>query len=97
MWARRAMSSVCFLSVAASLAGCAVGNTATSVAPAAAPAASPAPSPEEAKPAPQRLTSTEINEACWMDPAINKVPDLDKRMKLVDKCVDQKIKAQGGL
>ena len=97
MWARRAMSSVCFLSVAAALAGCAVGNTATSVAPAAIPAASPAPAAQEAKPAAQRLTSTEINEACWMDPAINKVPDLDRRMKLVDKCVDQKIKAQGGL
>ncbi|HUI97386.1 MAG TPA: hypothetical protein VLX44_16640 [Xanthobacteraceae bacterium] len=62
---------------------------------AAAPAAQPAkPAPP---PPPQKLTATEINEACWMDSAINKVPDLDKRLKLVDKCVDQKTKAQGGL
>lgn len=97
MWARRAIVSVGFLSLAAALAGCAVGNTATSVAPAAAPATPPAAAVEEAKPAPQHLTSTEINEQCWMDPAINKIPDLDRRMKLVDKCVDRKIKAQGGL
>ena len=97
MWVSKAVSRLCFLSLAAALAGCAVGNTATSVAPAAAPATPPTPAAEEAKPAPQRLTSTEINEACWMDPAINKIPDLDRRMKLVDKCVDQKIKAQGGL
>jgi hypothetical protein len=32
-----------------------------------------------------------------MDPAINKIRDLDQRLKLVDKCVDQKTKAQGGL
>ena len=72
---------------------------ATAAAPAAAVAAAPAPQP--AKPAPPppppKLTATEINEACWMDAAINKVPDLDKRLKLVDKCVDQKTKAQGGL
>jgi hypothetical protein len=94
MWVPKTVSRLCFLSLAAALAGCAVGNTATSVAPAAAP---PAAAAEQANPAPQRLTSTEINEQCWMDPAINKIPDLDKRMKLVDKCVDQKIKAQGGL
>jgi hypothetical protein len=71
---------------------------------ASAPAAAPGPAAQPAKPAkpeppppPQKLTATEINEACWMDPAINKVPDLDKRLKLVDKCVDQKAKAQGGL
>jgi 3-oxoacyl-ACP reductase-like protein len=64
-------------------------------------AATPAPAAQPAKPPPppppQKLTATEINEACWMDAAINKVPDLDKRLKLVDKCVDQKTKAQGGL
>ena len=62
--------------------------------PAAARAAKPPPPPPPAPP--EKLTATEINEKCWMDPAINKVPDLDKRLKLVDKCVDQKTKAQGG-
>jgi len=59
-------------------------------------AAAPAGAPEKPEP-PPKLTATEINEKCWMDPAINKIPDLDKRLKLVDKCVDQKTKAQGGL
>jgi hypothetical protein len=67
-------------------------------APAAARAAKPPPPPPPAPPpAPEKLTVTEINQACWMDPAINKVPDLDKRLKLVDKCVAEKTKAQGGL
>jgi len=71
--------------------------TAAAPAPAAAPAAAAQPAKPAPPPPPQKLTATEINEACWMDPAINKVPDLDKRLKLVDKCVDQKTKAQGGL
>ncbi len=96
---RRLPARLCALALVATLAGCAAGNTASSIAatsspPPAAPAAAAA---QETKPAPQRLSSTEINEQCWMDPAINKVPDLDKRAKLVDKCVEQKIKAQGGL
>ncbi len=65
-------------------------------APAAAAPAAPAPKPAKPPP-PEKLTATEINEKCWMDPEINKVRDLDKRLKLVDKCVDQKTKAQGGL
>ncbi len=102
---RELAARACVVAMVASLAGCAEGNTATNLSPAAAPpapaAASPAtpaaPPTKPAAPTPQRLSATEINEQCWMDPAINKVPDLDKRLKLVDKCVDQKTKAQGGL
>ena len=90
------------------LAACAGGISAPNLAPSAAaeptPAAPAAAAPAAAQPAkpappppPQKLTATEINEKCWMDPAINKVADLDKRLKLVDKCVDEKTKAQGGL
>ena len=39
-------------------------------------------------------TPAQVNEECWMDPNINKVRDLDQRLKLVDKCVDQKMKGQ---
>ncbi len=70
---------------------------ATAATAAAAPA-TPAPAPQPAKPPPpEKLTSTEINEKCWMDSEINKVRDLDKRAKLVDKCIEQRTKAQGGL
>ena len=68
---------------------------APAVAPATA-AAAPAPADKPAKAAPEHLTRTQINEQCWLTPEINKIPDLDKRMKLVDKCVEQKTKAQGG-
>ena len=92
------------------LAACAGGPSITNLAPGASaeptaasatPATAAGAPAQPAKPAPPppaaKLTATEINEKCWMDPAINKVPDLDKRLKLVDKCVDEKTKAQGGL
>jgi len=67
--------------------------------------AAPAPStPAPAQPAPaatadapaQHLTSTEINEKCWMRTEKFKADSLDKRMKLVDKCVEEMTRAQGG-
>ena len=100
----------CVLGLLAALGGCAEGTSttslipnaiATAVAPAEAPApaapaaAAPAPAEKPAK-APERLTRAQINEQCWLAPEINKVRDLDQRMKLVDKCVDQKTKTQGG-
>jgi hypothetical protein len=92
------------------LGGCAEGTSATSLIPSAtatavAPAEAPAPAaPAAAAPtaadkpakAPEHLTRAQINEQCWLAPEINKIRDLDQRMKLVDKCVDQKSKAQGG-
>jgi hypothetical protein len=107
---RNVLGSACALGLLAALGGCADGTattgllptaTATAVAPVAAPeapapvAAAPAPADKPAK-APEHLTRAQINEQCWLAPEINKIRDLDQRMKLVDKCVDQKTKAQGG-
>ena len=79
------------------LAACAAGDPATTLGPsAAATAAAPGAPPAKPEP-PKKLTATEINAECWMDPAINNVRDLDHRLKLVEKCIDQKTKAQGGL
>jgi hypothetical protein len=98
MAARKIISFLCLVGLLSSLAACAGGSTsATSTTATAAPAAAPAPAAEPAKPAPKRLTAREINEACWLSPEINKVPDLDKRAKLVDKCVDARTKAQQGM
>jgi uncharacterized iron-regulated membrane protein len=84
----------------------ATSATATAAAPAAAPeapapvAAAPAPATTTAaapKAAPRALTPTEINEQCWMNTEVNKVKDLDKKAKLVDNCVAEKMKAQQGM
>jgi len=86
----------------AALTGCAAGNATSSLAaPAAAstPSASapPATASAAAAPAtPQHLTDTQINEKCWMSTEKFKASDIDKRMKLVDKCVDDMKRAQGG-
>ena len=91
----------------ATLAACAGGNSASSLAtPASATAVAPeAPAPAAAAPAattaaapkaaPSPLTPTEINEQCWMSTEANKIKDLDKKAKYVDKCVAEKTKAQG--
>ena len=94
---RKIVPALCLAGLLAALAACAAGTStdslatptaATAVAPAAAPAAAP-------KPAPRQLTATEINEKCWMSTETNKVADLDKRAKVVEKCVAEKTKAQG--
>ncbi len=84
-----------------------VATSASAPAPAAAPVAAAAPAvaptappatPATAaapKPAPQILTPTEINEQCWMSSEVNKMKDLDAKAKYVDKCVAEKMKAQG--
>ena len=70
-------------------------------APAAAPAAATAPAATTTaaaaapKAAPQILSPTEINEQCWMTSEVNKMKDLDAKAKYVDKCVAEKMKAQG--
>ena len=93
----------------ATLAACAGGNSASSLAtPASATAVAPAAAPEAPaaaapaattaaapKAAPSPLTPTEINEQCWMSTEANKIKDLDKKAKYVDKCVAEKTKAQG--
>lgn len=87
---RRIAPALLLLGALLTLAACAGGTAATSPTPAAAPVA------EAPKPA-QRLSSTEINEQCWMKTETNRVADLDKRMKLVEKCIDEKTKAQQGM
>jgi hypothetical protein len=93
--------------VLATLAGCAAGDIAGGVAtptsaaaagPAVAAPATAAPAATMAaapKPAPQVLSPTEINEQCWMSNEVNKLKDLDAKAKLVDKCVAERMKAQG--
>ena len=96
----------------AALGACAAGNansnlttsattsTNTAAAPAApAQTAAAAPAqPAAAAPAEPRqpLTATEINEKCWMRTEKFKAGDIDKRIKLVDKCVAEMTKAQEG-
>jgi len=70
------------LGMLTALSGCAADSTATPLAPAPA-----------AEPAPQRLTATQINEQCWMENEANK-GDIDRRMKIVNKCIDAKTKEQ---
>jgi hypothetical protein len=96
---------VAALGLAGLLAGCAAGDiaggistpaSATAAAPAVAPATAPATTTAAAPKAASRVLSpTEINEECWMSNEVNKVKDLDARAKLVDKCVAEKMKAQG--
>ena len=63
-------------------------GTAAAAAPATTTAAAP-------KAAPKVLSPTEINEQCWMSSEVNKMKDLDAKAKYVDKCVAEKMKAQG--
>ena len=88
-------AGLCALGVLALLAGCAGDSATTSLAPnaSAAPVAAAAPAAQPSKP--QRLTATQINEKCWMSAEANKVADLDKRMRVVDKCIAEKTKEQG--
>ena len=80
-----------------SLAGPATASAATAPATAAPAPAAPAPAaPATADAAPQHLTKTEINEKCWMRTEKFKADNLDKRMKMVDQCVDEMTRAQGG-
>jgi hypothetical protein len=103
MAASKLLTYACLAGLLTTLSACADGTSGTNLAasaaaPAAAAEAAPAaPAPAAPKPAPQRLTSTEINERCWMSTEVNKITDLDKKAKLVDKCVADKMKAQQGM
>jgi hypothetical protein len=89
----------------ATLAGCAGGDlasgmstpaSATAAAPAAAPAAPTTATTAAAPQAPPHVLSpTEINEQCWMSNEVNRMKDLDAKAKYVDKCVAERMKAQG--
>jgi hypothetical protein len=109
---RNTIRAVALAALLATLGACAAGNAnsnlTTSAAPATSAAAAPAApaqtaaaapaQPPAAKPAepPQHLTATEINEKCWMRTEKFKADDIDKRIKLVDRCVAEMTKAQEG-
>jgi hypothetical protein len=98
---RKTLSALCAVALLTTLGACAAENAtggpaASAVAPAAATAA-PAATMAAAAPkaAPHVLTPTEINEQCWMSGEVNKMKDLDAKAKYVDKCVAERMKAQG--
>jgi hypothetical protein len=94
---RKLATALGLVGMLAALTACAAGNARSSLAAPASASASSAPSAAPAAAAPpQHLTSTEINERCWMGTEKYKADDIDKRMKLVDKCVDEMKRAQGG-
>lgn len=71
--------------------------TAAPASPAAPGRAAPAGRSAQGAPAPdtQSLTPEQINAECWMSIENNKkVRDLDQRLKLVDKCVEERSKAK---
>ena len=81
----------------AALTACAAGSATSNLAAPATASSPAAPSATASAAAPAKhLTETEINERCWMGTEKYKAGDIDKRMKLVDKCVDDMKRAQGG-
>src|ERR1700722_15731364 len=101
--AARVAAGLGVAALVAALAACAGGHATSSPAtpppPPATPTTSAPPPPPPAPPAPlpQPLTKTEINEKWWMRPEPFHADNLDKRMKLVDKCIDEMTRAQGGV
>ncbi|HLH92695.1 MAG TPA: hypothetical protein VKX28_30075 [Xanthobacteraceae bacterium] len=106
--ASRVATGLALVALLAALGACAGGNATSSLAGPATASASTAPAtatPAPAAPAPaatadappQHLTKTEINEKCWMRTEKFKADNLDKRMKMVDQCVDEMTRAQGGV
>jgi hypothetical protein len=109
---RQTATSIALAALLVALTACASGNAnsglatsdAVSAAPASAPPATASATAEPAPAAPtapavpaQHLTATQINEKCWMRTEAQKAGDIDKRMKLVDKCVEEMKRAQGGV
>ena len=96
---RQIATVLTFTGLLAALTACAAGSATSNLsAPATASSpAAPSATASAAAPAPAKhLTETEINERCWMSTEKYKAGDIDKRMKLVDKCVDDMKRAQGG-
>ena len=86
----RRLAALC---LAAMLAGCAQGNTSADLAPAA-----PQPAVQTAPPAaPPKtaLTPEEAKAQCWMKfESDKKVKNIDQRLTLVEKCVDDTLRGQ---
>jgi uncharacterized lipoprotein YajG len=79
------------LLTAAMLAGCAQGNSSADLAPAA-----PHPAAQAAAPPPKAaLTPGEAKAQCWMKyEGDKKVKNIDQRLTLVEKCVDDTMRGQ---
>jgi len=91
------------VTVVAALAGCADGNVMGQLTPAGGaaappPAAAHAAAPAAVPPAPKQTMQEAMQQAraeCWMKTEGDKTArDIDRRVKLVEKCVDDKMKAQ---
>jgi len=82
------------LCAAAMLAGCAQGNSSADLAPAAPQPAAQAAAPS-APPPKSALTSEEAKTQCWMKyESDKKVKNIDQRLTLVEKCVDDTMRGQ---
>lgn len=83
---------------ALALAACAQGNTSADLAPAAAPqpaAVQAAPAPAAPPPPKAALTPEEAKGQCWMKYENDKkAQNIDVRLKLVEKCVDDTLRGQ---
>jgi hypothetical protein len=102
-WIRCALAAGC----AIALASCSSepGGRTSPWAAFAAPGAKPAPQPVSSSPAPSPaaedsgprtpLKPYEASAQCWMKYDKSRM-DLDAKAKLVDKCIDDKLKGQGG-
>lgn len=76
------------------LAGCAQGNTSADLAPAAPQQASQNAAPS-APPPKAALTPEEAKAQCWMKyESDKKVKNIDQRLTLVEKCVDDTMRGQ---
>jgi uncharacterized lipoprotein YajG len=82
------------LCAAAMLAGCAQGNSSADLAPAAPQPAAQAAAPS-APPPKAALTPEEAKAQCWMKyEGDKKVKNIDQRLTLVEKCVDDTMRGQ---
>jgi len=91
--------------ILAPLAGCAGGNSSADLAPAAPAQGQPAAAPAPAQSAPPRSaqvtgpvvrTPEKIKADCWMRyEEDKKVKNIDQRLALVEKCIDEASRAQG--
>jgi len=97
--ARKTASALCVVGLLTTLAACTGGNTTETIAtPTAASTATTRAATTTAaapKTPPHPLSPTEVNEQCWMSSEVNKMKDLDAKARYVDKCVAEKMKAQG--
>jgi ABC-type glycerol-3-phosphate transport system substrate-binding protein len=87
----RRLAALC---AAAMLSGCAQGNSSADLAPAAPQAAAQAAAPSAAPPK-AALTPEEAKAQCWMKyEGDKKVKNIDQRLTLVEKCVDDTLRGQ---